>query len=65
MPPIYVDDALLAAIGKARMMKMLAAIIKIEAIFVVMGRPQNEVRQCHLAMDKWDKMLIFQEQIML
>ena len=37
----------------------------IEAIFVVMGRPQPEVRQCPLAMDKWTGMRVSHKAILL
>jgi hypothetical protein len=30
----------------------------IEAIFVVMGKPDTTVRQCPLAMDKWEELII-------
>jgi hypothetical protein len=30
----------------------------IEDIFVVMGKPNNSVRQCPLAMDKWNELVI-------
>jgi hypothetical protein len=43
-------------------MKMvLAAMIK--AIFTVMGEPKNSVRQCPLAMDKWNELVIGPRQI--
>ena len=48
---IYVDDALLFALSVDKMKMALAALI--EAIFVVMGEPNTEIRQCPLAMDKW------------
>ena len=38
-------------------MKMVLAAM-IEAIFVVMGKPDESVWQCHLAMDKWNKLVI-------
>jgi hypothetical protein len=34
----------------------LAALI--EAIFVVMGKPDTTVRQCSLAMDKWEELIV-------
>ena len=43
-------------------MKMvLAAMIK--AIFVVMGKPNDSVWQCPLAMDKWNELVIGPRQI--
>ena len=47
---IWVDDAMMAAVGVQQMKLTLAALI--EAIFVVMGEPDETLRQCHLAMDK-------------
>jgi hypothetical protein len=35
----------------------------IEAIFTVMGKPHDSVRQCPLAMDKWNKLVIGPRQI--
>ncbi len=62
-PHIYVDDALLGAVGKISMERALAATI--EAIFIVMGRPETHVRQCPLAMDKWEGMTVAPKQVML
>ncbi len=42
---------------------VLAAIIK--AIFVVMGEPNESVRQCPLAMDKWSELIIRPRQMIL
>ena len=39
------------AIAKTHMDLILTALI--EAIFVVMGKPNITIRQCPLAMDKW------------
>ena len=61
--PIYVDDALVAAPGLERIKKALVACI--EAIFVVLGKPDTHVRQCPLVMDKWTGMLISHKKIML
>ena len=47
---IYVDDALMLATSIEQMKMVLAAMI--EAIFTVMGEPNDSVRQCPLAMDK-------------
>ena len=41
---------MMAAVGVQQMKLTLAALI--EAIFVVMGEPDETLRQCHLAMDK-------------
>ena len=60
---IYVDDILVAAPDKESMRMTLAAAI--EAIFVVMGFPEPEARQCHLAMDKWESMKPGPTQTML
>ena len=40
---------------------VLAAMI--EAIFTVMGKPNDSVRQCPLAMDKWTELVIGPRQI--
>jgi hypothetical protein len=61
--PMYVDDALIACAGKQNMMQMLAAVI--EAFYVVCGVPDDAVRQCALAMDKWKGMLVSSSQIFL
>jgi hypothetical protein len=53
---IYVDNALMLATSKENMEQVLAALIK--AIFAVMGAPDTSVRQCSLAMDKWEKLHI-------
>jgi hypothetical protein len=60
---IYVDDALMLATSKENMKQVLAALI--EAIFVVMGAPNTSVRQCSLAMDKWEKLHVAPIQTML
>jgi hypothetical protein len=38
-------------------MRMVLA-ATIEAIFIVMGKPDVKVRQCPLAMDKWSELVI-------
>jgi hypothetical protein len=43
-------------------MKMVLAAM-IEAIFTVMGKPNDSVRQCPLAMDKWAELVIGPRQI--
>ncbi len=60
---IYVDDALILATSKESMEQVLASLI--EAIFVVMGAPDTSVRQCSLAMDKWEKLQVAPIQTML
>jgi hypothetical protein len=45
------------------MEQVLASLI--EAIFVVMGAPDTSVRQCSLAMDKWEKLQVTPIQTML
>ena len=47
---IYVDDALMLATSIEHMKMVLAAMV--EAIFTVMGEPNDSVWQCPLAMDK-------------
>jgi hypothetical protein len=59
---IYVNDALMLALDVNHMKIVLAAMI--EAIFVVMGEPDNSVRQCPLAMDKWLELIIGPKQTM-
>ena len=60
---IWVDDALMAAVGLVQMKMVLAAII--EAIFTVMGTPDTSVRQCPLAMDKWIALVVGESQLAL
>ncbi len=60
---IYVDDALMLALNADHMKMVLAATI--EAIFIVMGKPDIAVRQCPLAMDKWLELVIGPKQTML
>jgi hypothetical protein len=60
---IYVDDALMLALNVDHMKMVLAAMI--EAIFIVMGKPDVVVRQCPLAMDKWLELVINPKQTML
>ena len=58
---IYVDDALMLATSIEHMKMVLAAMI--EAIFIVMGEPNESVWQCPLAMDKWNELVIGPRQI--
>jgi hypothetical protein len=60
---IYVNDALMLALDVDHMKMVLAAMIK--AIFVVMGEPNDAVRQCPLAMNKWLEPTIRPKQTML
>jgi hypothetical protein len=62
---IYVDNALMLALNIDHMKIVLAATM--EAISVVMGKPDVEVRvrQCPLAMDKWIELVIGPKQTML
>ncbi len=58
---IYVDDALMLATSIEQMKLVLAAMI--EAIFTVMGKPNDSVCQCPLDMDKWTELVIGPRQI--
>lgn len=60
---MYVDDALIVALGVEGMKLALAAMI--EAIFTVMGAPETELRQCPLAMNKWQELIVSHKQTML
>jgi hypothetical protein len=60
---IYVDDVLLLGHSKWQVMMKLAALI--EAIFVVMDEPDTVIRQCPLAMDKWEELVVGPVQTML
>ncbi len=60
---IYVDDALLLGHSKLQILMKLAALI--EAIFVVMGKPDTTVRQCSLAMDKWEELIVWPVQTIM
>lgn len=60
---MYVDDALLAAIRRAWMERKLAATI--EAIFCVMGYPDESRRRCPLSLEKWGEMKISPYQTLL
>ena len=53
---IFVDNSLLLAVSRMLMMMAFAALI--EAIFVVMGEPDTDIRQCPLAQDKWVEMVV-------
>jgi hypothetical protein len=60
---IYVDNALMLALDVDHMKMVQAATI--EAIFMVMGKPDVAVRQCPLAMDKWIELVISPKQTIL
>ena len=60
---IWVDGALLAAVGVFGMKLALVAVI--ESIFAVMGEPDTTLRQCHLAMDKWEKIVVAEHHLAL
>jgi hypothetical protein len=60
---IYIDDALMLALNADHMKMVLAATI--EAIFIVIGKPDVAVRQCPLAMDKWLELVIGPKQTLL
>jgi hypothetical protein len=60
---IFVDNSLLLAIGCCLMEMALAALI--EAIFVIMGKPDAAIRKCLLALDKWMDMVPGPTQTML
>jgi hypothetical protein len=60
---IYVNDALMLALDADHMKMVMVATI--EAIFIVMGKPDVAVRQCPLAMDKWLELVIGPTQTML
>ena len=51
------------AVSVDRMKMVLAAMM--EAIFVVMGEPNESVRQCPLAMDKWLESIVGPRQMVL
>ncbi len=60
---IYVNDALVLALSKCHKMQVLAALI--EAIFIIMGKPDTTVQQRPLAMDKWLELIVTPKQRML
>ena len=53
---IYVDDSFVLGVSVPHMKQTLAALI--EAIFVVLGPPEIDKRQCPLALDKWIKLIV-------
>ncbi len=57
------DDALLLGHSKWKIMKKLATLI--EEIFVVMGEPDTTIRQCPLAMEKWEELVVGPVQALL
>jgi hypothetical protein len=52
---MFVDDSFLIA-TRMYMRRLLNSIV--EAIFVVMGKQDDARRQCHIALDKWEDMLV-------
>ena len=58
-----ISHPLVAALGVLSMKIALAAVI--EAIFVVLGKPDLEHRQCLLAMDKWLNLIVAEHQLVL
>ena len=60
---IWVDDAMIAAVGVLAMQMALAAVI--EAIFTVMSEPDIKFRQSHLAMDKCANLIVAEHQLAL
>ena len=59
----YVYDALIATCGITKMKMALAAVI--EAIFAIMGPLDTKVRQCPLALDKWQELIAGPSQLAL
>jgi hypothetical protein len=57
------DDALLHGHPKWQILIKLATLIK--SIIIVMGEPDTMVRQCPLAMEKWEELVIGPVQTML
>jgi hypothetical protein len=57
---IYVDNAIMLALNVEHMKMVLATMIK--STFIVMGEPEEDVRQCLLAMDKWKELVIRPQQ---
>ena len=60
---MWADDALIAAFGVFGMKMVLAAVI--EALFAVMGKPDTGLRQCPLAMVKWENLVVAEHQLAL
>ena len=60
---MYVDDALMASQSVPSMKQLMAATI--EAIFVIMGVPNEAVRQCPLALNKWRALIVQPKNIIL
>jgi hypothetical protein len=52
-----------ASVHKEWILKLLAAII--EAIFMVCGLPDIDVRQCPLSLEKWGELIVGPCQIIL
>ncbi len=60
---IYVDDILASAVNKHNILRLLAAII--EAIFIVCDRPNVELCQCPLSLEKWEELVVGSVQTVL
>mgnify|MGYP006176991491 CR=1 FL=1 len=60
---IYVDDAIMLSSNTGHLKMVLAAMFK--SVFVVMGEPEEEVRKCPLALDKWMDLVISPRQTVL
>ena len=60
---IYVANAIMLSSNAKHMKMVLGAMI--ESIFVVMGAPEEDVRQCPLAMDKWKELVVGPRQTIL
>ncbi len=52
----YIDDALLLGHSRPQILMKLALLIK--ANFVIIGKSDITVRQCPLAMDKWEELIV-------
>jgi hypothetical protein len=60
---IYADNALLLGHSKLQILIKLAVLFY--AIFVVMGKLTTTVKQCPLAIDKWEELIIGPVQMLL
>lgn len=61
-PKNYVDNAMVCAVWY----KMsLALMCLLHAIFTVCGQPEEHLRQCPLALDKWEGMVVSYKAILL
>ena len=60
---MYMDGSLL--LGHSKLQILMELVSLIEAIFVVMGKPDTLIRQYPPAMDKWSDLIIGPVQTML